>query len=729
MRQRGSAVAAPLPGVLVASGADKFSLLESVLRQSQFWSQLDAIRLAARETRKRLSIIVKPDLTVFDQHAFAATDPELVEHLIDLLHDRGFQQVSIGVAGDTSELWLENRDPVVLADMAGYRFSTGRGRDYEVIDLSQDLVSAGFAAGTTLHGVGVGRAWSEAHVRINFAKNKTDEQYGYALGLHNLLNIHPSVAKDPYYLHRVLASDVVLDILHLVPPHFTVIDAFVSNHGNAGTRVRSPIDTRTIIAGSDAVLTDWAAALKMGLDPHVSSINAQALRESQSKFPSHMIGPLQPYKDWINVTVRLRDSVCRRNRSVEMMRTIRPWFQSLDRDLFPFKNALDERLNALFCRRFSDIDKKVLSRLTLTVLNYSLAAGYENIQSAFVLYAKDRLHRTERPLNIRLADYKDAAYDAVVDYIEPLERVVRDIPGDSNGLKWRYLDDSVLFEGSRVLPIPYSDFVSKVDISASVRLMNDYIGGAYVPVSSDRHGRIIRQAERNIFLAQPNYLVLSGGQPIDVTKLEYCRYERAEQKIFWRTIKSDNSSARFDDGCVAFTNLGRKRTRISIVGLQQFGLPLLWQAVNLGLYPELKDNLVSQAYTTFLTHTFANFEAKYEGRDIRIGRGWPSVGSGDSLASDADWKEGLVDMIGSLEAKVTGSVKQVLERSTFWKRQRRPGSSLDDEGFSHFAGDQRAAAPASDMKTAVSAESGFGAEAREFFSDLVAAVRQDFDSQ
>src|SRR5947207_3106649 len=81
------------PSVIIQIGLEKFSLLESVLQQSQFWIQLDGIRVASAVARTQLNIVLKPDLTVFDQNASAATDPELVEHLIDLLYDRGFHQI------------------------------------------------------------------------------------------------------------------------------------------------------------------------------------------------------------------------------------------------------------------------------------------------------------------------------------------------------------------------------------------------------------------------------------------------------------------------------------------------------------------------------------------------------------------------------------------------------------------------------------------------------------
>ena len=64
-----------------------------------------------------------------------ATDPSLVEALIDLLHDRGFDNVAVVSAADSSALWAANRDVYALSDLLGYRFVTPNGRSYDIIDL------------------------------------------------------------------------------------------------------------------------------------------------------------------------------------------------------------------------------------------------------------------------------------------------------------------------------------------------------------------------------------------------------------------------------------------------------------------------------------------------------------------------------------------------------------------------------------------------------------------
>ena len=149
--------------------------------------------------------------------------------------------------------------------------------------------------------------------------------------------------------------------------------------------------------------------------------------------------------------------------------------------------------------------------------------------------------------------FSRADYDDVVDYLAPLEHLVKAVPPDENGLRWRYVDGSVLFHYSKVLPVDFDRFVEAVPVRNAITWMKDYIGGQTVPVQRDREGRVTHQAERNVYLPQPNWLVLYGGSVIDVAKLESIRYDDDEHKIVWRTVHSSNDSATHDDGSVRFT--------------------------------------------------------------------------------------------------------------------------------------------------------------------------------
>lgn len=691
---------------------DTFGLLRVTLEQAGFWERIEDVRTSCRCSKAAFRILIKPDLEVFDLGTSTGVDPEIVEHLIALLHRRGYEQVMVADGLGSADLWLENRDVVVLADLVGYQYVTEDGRPYEIVNLSEDVIEAGFPDDDVLGGISLGRPWVEAHFRISIAKNKTHEEYFFALGLHNLLGVLPLRDKEYHYYHRLDPGDVGIALLRHTPVHFSLIDALVSNHGSDGTRSVNPLLTRTLIASENLLLADWVAALKMGLDPYASPLNAKVLRIIGLPRRYHIKGDLHPYPGWKNVPLILVDSVRRRNRSVALRQLVRPWFQSVNQELFPFRNSVDERMNHFMGTLLSGTDQHPLALLTLVGINYLLAACQNLMEGYAIMYDKDQVWRQQRMLGLDLGQYELFEYEAIVAYMEPLAYIAAYTPPDQNGLRWRYIDQSVLFEFSRYLPIPFDEFVARVDISAAVRMMNDNIGGACVSVATDPLGRITHQAERNIYLPQPNWMVLFGGTMIDVGKLEFIRYTEDRQQIFWRTVTSANNSATFDDGLVTFARDAAGKTAITIVARQQFTLPLFWQVMNMDFIPQVKDVIVSEAYTTFFSRTMANFEAAFEGRTVGTSRPW-NLNFGESGAERGQLPleqiaETFVKLVGFLEPLVM----TVLDSPN--------NASSDRFGFGNFAGKQSRQRGNMPIDTAVN-------PLGTFFVDLLDAVKKDLD--
>ena len=713
--------------------ANKFTLLEQALLQAGFWECIAETAKAASVEPESLSVLITPDFSFFDKGSPTGTDPTLVEHLIDRLYEQGYTNVVVGATPNSQDQWLENRDVLVLADMVGYRFATDAGHFYDVVDLSEDTVPVPFPEGSALHGARLGRLWVEAHCRINFAKNKTHEEYFYALCLHNLLGVLPLRDKHYHYRVRLKPWDVCLDLLRQTPPHFNLIEAITSNHGSIGSRVPRPLETQAIIAGRNTLLTDWVGAVKMNLDPYVSPINAKALTDVGLPALQAIVGDLTPYAGWENVPPLWSETLRRVNESPALSHVMQLAASPVNRELFPFKGEMGNRLNAALSPLFANVDQNPAAFWTALGLHYSGAATLQSLDAWRTLFFKDQLHWQEVPLDLDLSQFNAPDYEAVIGYIEPLEALIQSTPADKNGLRWRYLDGSVLFKFARVFDAPFEDFVQRVDITRSIQFMKDYIGGHCVPIAWDSQRRVTYQAERNIYLPQPNYLVLYGGKVIDVAKVEYIRYEPQEQKIFWRTVKSSNDSAEFDDGSVTFAKVGEHQTLVTIVARQKFTLPLFWQAVNLDLNPPVKDFLVSDAYYTYFSDTLNNFEAKYEGREFRIGKPWnPQQGESETEGGD----HSLLDFA----AKAVGTVDELARRfnsEALLKRvlhPKTPTATVDAEGFSHFKApsakqDSHATNPNSatnpNNHQTMNLLKSFGEIAGEFLTDLSKAVRKD----
>jgi uncharacterized protein (DUF362 family) len=594
-----------------------FGKLAAALDRAGLWSVL--ARAQKGRPAEQLRIAIKPELAGFAIASPTVTDPALVEELVDLLYDRGFTSIAVVGTTDGSALWAQNRDLYALSDLLGYRYTTPKGHSYDIVDLADSLDSGAFPVDSALRGCSISREWLDPDVRIVFSKNRTDEAAGYALCLDTLIGVLPLIDKDLHYRKRRHPGDVVAALLSVAPVQFCLIDGIRGAHGAGGRRAPNAIETNTIIAATDIVLADHVGAMKMGLNPEVSPIFARVLRTHP--FPRRYIvaGALGIYRGWNNVPAPSLLTASMRSRAETLDRLVEPWLQHLDAELFPLKHPVDARLNAVLTTFLANSDTDALGQWLLTLANALFGWMGDAIRSYRTLFDKDALRRHAVPLGIDIGAIPERAFDALVEELLGLEPFAAAATPVSPELRWRYIDGAVVFRYAKTLPIEFSLYARRVDIARTIQFMNDYLGGVVVPLAHDRSGRPVRQAERNIYLPQPNYLVLYQGMPIDVSKLEVVEYGEDRHRLYWKTVLSENGSATYDDGIASFerTPYG---TQITITGRQQFTLPLFWQVFDLSVVPELKARLVTHAYQTFFDRTIANFEALVEGRDIRIGR-------------------------------------------------------------------------------------------------------------
>jgi len=697
-------------------------LLAQALDQGGLWEALgDARRHSAADTSS-FHVLVKPDLEAFDACSAAATDPALVEALIDVLHDRGYPRVDVCATADSSSLWAENRDVNALADLLGYRYVTPAGHAYEVLDLSEDLVPAPFGTGEILEQSQLGRAWLEAHFRICFARNKTDERESYALCLSGLLGVLPLADKDYYYRARMEAGVAVCELLRATPVHFALVDATFSAHGSGGGRAPARIETGCIISSRDLLLADFVGALKMGLDPYVSPLAAVVYRTLGLPARYSVDGNAGSYPGWRNANPVLIDSQRKRGATPTTHRLLTPWLQVLNPELFPLKHVPDARLNPRVSQFFAEVDRDPAALWLLALVNYATTALGGWVDAYRVMADKDAIRRVEVPLGMDLDAYGESSYAAIRPELEQIEALLAGCPVAAEGLRWREVDNATLFEFQRELPISFGSFVDRVDVSRTIQLMNDYIGGRVAPVEHDATGRTVRQAERNLYLPQPNYLVLYQGKPIDVSKIEVCDYTEDMHRMCWKTVASENGSAVYDDGMVTFAR-SEQGTLVRIVGRQLFTLPPFWQFFDVSLTPSLKASLVTHAYKTFFERTCANFEAVVEGRDIRIGRAWrepAAVPDPDPLPAEA--LEKIAVRLGDRFQALADPGADLWLRRTPGNQE--PAVRVDEDGFRHFDASPSECAPAG-SPVADAPVAAVTRAIRDFLDGLGAAVGRD----
>src|SRR5215472_12326006 len=179
--------------------------LAAALDRAGLWTLLR--RKRSLHGRRELDIVIRPELSAFSAGSPTATDPALVEALIDALHDAGYANVAVVGAADSSALWADNRELYALTDLLGYRYVTPKQRPYDIVDLADEQVEAAFGVAGALHGCTISRRWLQADLRIVFSKSRTDEAAGYALCLDTLIGVLPLIDQDLHYRRRRRPGD------------------------------------------------------------------------------------------------------------------------------------------------------------------------------------------------------------------------------------------------------------------------------------------------------------------------------------------------------------------------------------------------------------------------------------------------------------------------------------------------------------------------------------------
>ncbi len=649
-------------------------MLDRALEAAGFWSMLSKRRASRRRRKSDLAIVIKPDLDVFALDSHTGTDPQLVELLVVKLRTAGYANVTLCDGRNKPDRWLCNREGLSVPDLIGYHFEAPEGQPYDFAWVDDDPQPVALDRYDDSGALRVNGVWASADIRISFAKAKTDDAWSYALAVANLLGLVSTECDATHWS----PEDAALQLLRACPPDFALIDAVVGSHGRAGSRISNPIQTDTIIASPNALLADWIGALKMSGDPHSSPINGRAL--DQVGLPSAWVldGDASPWRDWTNPTATRIDAIRSRSRWPELDAFATAVLQVTDREHFPFRDVIVDQVSATVLGRLDKISDARVRDWIETLLESLLGflAGSRETFSTNV--TKGDVRQSLAPINLDLRTFSPNDFDETRRIVAAQSRVLDGAPQDSRGFRFRTVAGHIHFAAQRLLPLDYDSFVERVDISASIRNMNDYLGGSWRVITRDAEGRPTRQAERNLYLPQPNWTAVFGGDSIDVEKLEVMHYSSDEQRIDWRTMQSVNGSADSDDGCVAFRRTGAGQVEVQVFARQRFKLPTMLAAARIERWPGVHGELVADAYGRFFDGTMANLRAAYDGRSFRIGKPPVLVGAIEEGSELRALLTGAIALVSRIfgwatpdESAAAGSVQPL---------------AIDDLGFAHFAG-------------------------------------------
>ncbi|GHG50153.1 hypothetical protein [Streptomyces griseocarneus] len=305
----------------------------------------------------------------------------------------------------------------------------------------------------------------------------------------------------------------------------------------------------------------------------------------------------------------------------------------------------------------------VALRRVLTIVDRTAEAATELATALRIRPDDAAMCTAPTPLGVDARAFAPAEFEAVARHLEPLDQLIAAVPPSADGMRWRYLDEVVLFRCEQEVPVPFDEFTTSLDISQVIGLTSGYLGGRTDVRARDEAGRPIRQVERSISRAQPAYLALSGADVLDVCKLETIDYGPDEQLLRWRQVHSANGSALQDDGSVSFART-TDGTGVTICAYQQFALPPLWQAITPVLWSAVRRALVEDAYRRSFHTTLSTIAAHGRGNTVPV-------------AGTASAASPLRDTVARVAEPLT-----LLAGLAPW-RPTRP-ESTDSSGFRHF---------------------------------------------
>ncbi len=208
------------------------------------------------------TVLVKPNLVRPDPnnpHAII-TDERALVALIGLLRDAGAKRVRVG---DNPGYGLSLQD--ALGNMDAFTAAVRRaGAEIVHFDL-EEKIEIPIPDAFVFERMRAPKAVMEADVYINLPKMKTHMHTLVTLGIKNQYGL---VLDDQrMFCHRNDISPKIVDILRVIRPHLTVVDALAAVQGQAPLSGSLIPDMNVIAAGTDVAAVDALCCALMGIGP------------------------------------------------------------------------------------------------------------------------------------------------------------------------------------------------------------------------------------------------------------------------------------------------------------------------------------------------------------------------------------------------------------------------------------------------------------------------------
>ena len=208
-------------------------------------------------------IVLKPNLVEFDPDTAINTHPLVVHAAYEAFRKLGAAEVKIAEGPG------HRRGTLDLADAAGY-FKVVPGFEDAFTDLNLDSVTRRRIAQpvSSLKSLYLPHTVLDCDLLVSMPKMKTHHWAGATLSMKNLFGVVPGgvYGWPKNILHWAGIPESIVDLHHLFPRQFAIVDGIVGMEGNGPIQGTSK-QAGVLVAGSDVAAVDATCCRIMGIDP------------------------------------------------------------------------------------------------------------------------------------------------------------------------------------------------------------------------------------------------------------------------------------------------------------------------------------------------------------------------------------------------------------------------------------------------------------------------------
>jgi uncharacterized protein (DUF362 family) len=208
-------------------------------------------------------IVLKPNLVEFDARTAINTHPMVVHATYEAFRRLGAAEVIIAEGPG------HRRGTLDLADAAGY-FEAVPGFEKMFTDLNLDYVASRPIAKpvSALESLYLPHKVLDCDLLVSLPKMKTHHWAGATLAMKNLFGLVPGgvYGWPKNVLHWAGIPESIVDLHHLFPRQFAIVDGIVGMEGN-GPIQGTPKAAGLLVAGTDVVGVDATCCRIMGIEP------------------------------------------------------------------------------------------------------------------------------------------------------------------------------------------------------------------------------------------------------------------------------------------------------------------------------------------------------------------------------------------------------------------------------------------------------------------------------